>query len=94
MVVKSSETVWEESWAFLLHFLPKGWQDAAWEQHAIMRRRAIQSAEALLRLIFAYAGNDWSLRTVASGAERTGLGSLSDVAVLKRLRHAEAWWGH
>ncbi len=27
-------------------------------------------------------------------AERTGLGSLSDVAVLKRLRHAEAWLGH
>ena len=94
MAVKSSETVWEENWAFLLHFLPKGWQDAAWEQHAMMRRRVIQSAEALLRLIFAYAWNDWSLRTVASWAERTGLGNLSDVAVLKRLRHAEAWLGH
>lgn len=90
----AGERVWEERWAFLLHFLPKGWQDAAWEQQAIVRRRAIQSAEALLRLIFAYAWNDWSLRTVAGWAERSGLGQLSDVAVLKRLRHAEAWLGH
>ncbi len=84
----------EEQWAVVLHFLPKGWQDAAWTFGAITRLRAIQSAEALLRLILAYAWNDWSLRTTAAWARRSGLANVSDVAVLKRLRHASAWLGH
>ncbi len=76
-----------------MHFLPQGWQDAAWTYGAITRLRAIQSAEALLRLSFAYAWNDWSLRTTAALARRIGLADISDVAVLKRLRHASAWLG-
>ena len=84
----------EAQWGLLRQFLPAGWQDAAWTTGAITRRRAIQSADALLRLIFAYAWNDWSLRTTAAWARRIGLAEVSDVAVLKRLRHAPAWLGH
>ena len=84
----------DEQWAILLHGLPPGWQDAAWTCGAITRLRAMPSAEALLRLILAYAWNDWSLRTTAAWARRIGLADLSDVAVLKRLRHAPAWLGH
>ncbi len=40
----------EDQWEMLLHFLPKGWQDAAWTKGAITRLRAIQSATDLLRL--------------------------------------------
>ncbi len=83
----------DSQWAIVMHFLPKGWQDAAWAYGAITRLRAIQSAEALLRLILAYAWNDWSLRTTAAWARRIGLADISDVAVLKRLRHASAWLG-
>jgi hypothetical protein len=56
---------------------------AAWTFGAITRLRAIQSAEALLRLILAYAWNDWSLRTTAAWARRSGLADVSDVAALK-----------
>lgn len=54
----------------------------------------IDGEAALLRLAVAYAGNDWSLRVTAAWAGQIGLGDLSDVAVLKRLRHAHAWLGH
>ncbi len=84
----------DAQWAVLLHFLPRAWQDAAWTCNAIARLRVIQSAEALLRIIFAYVWYDWSLRTTATWAHRTGLADLSDVAGLKRLRHAPAWLGH
>lgn len=84
----------EEEWTMLRQFLPAGWQDAAWTTGAITRRRAIQSADAWLRLIFAYAWNDWSRRTTVAWARRIGLADLSDGAVLKRLRHAPAWLGH
>ena len=83
----------EDQWEMLLHFLPKGWQDAAWTKGAITRLRAIQSATDLLRLILVYAWNDWSLRNTAAWAKRMGLADLSDVAVLNRLRHAPAWLG-
>lgn len=83
----------DSQWAVVMQFLPKGWQDAAWTYGAITRLRAIRSPEELLRLIFAYAWNDWSLRTTAAWARRIGLADISDVAVLKRLRHASAWLG-
>lgn len=83
----------DDQWAVLTHFLPAGWQDAAWTCGAIRRLRAIRSAEALLRLILTYAWNDWSLRTTAAWARRIDLAHVSDVAVLKRLRHAPAWLG-
>lgn len=60
---------------------------------AITRLRAIRSAEALLRLILAHAWNDWSLRPTAAWARRIRLAVLSDVTVLKWLRHAPAWLG-
>ena len=83
----------EDQWAILRNFLPPGWQDAAWTRGAITRLRAIQSAADLLRLILVYGWNDWSLRTTAAWAKRTGLADMSDVAVLNRLRHAPAWLG-
>ena len=43
----------DSQWAVVMHFLPQGWQDAEWTYGAITRLRAIPSAEALLRLIFA-----------------------------------------
>ena len=87
------DTTVDDQWPLLLKFLPKGWQDAAWTQEAIQRLRVIESAEALLRLILMYAWNDWSLRTTAAWAARIGLADLSDVALLKRFRHANAWLG-
>lgn len=94
MTTETTQSELDSQWDMLLHWLPRGWQDAAWTFGAITRLRAIQSAEALLRLILAYSWNDWSLRTTAAWARRIDLADVSDVAVLKRLRHAPAWLGH
>jgi hypothetical protein len=40
-----------------------------------------------------YVGSDWSLRLVAFWAFLQGIGYLSDVAVLKRLRNCTEWLG-
>lgn len=94
MTTETTQSELDSQWDMLLHWLPRGWQDAAWTFGAITRLRAIQSAEALLRLILAYSWNDWSLRTTAAWARRINLADVSDVAVLKRLCHAPAWLGH
>jgi hypothetical protein len=60
---------------------------------AIQRKREISSGKDLLRLILFYATSDWSLRLVAAWAVLNRIGSLSDVALLKRLRNRKAWIG-
>jgi hypothetical protein len=52
---------------------------------ALVRRRGVRSAEMLLRLALAYGPGAW--------AGVSGLATLSDTAVMNRLRHAAAWLG-
>ncbi len=60
---------------------------------ALVRRRAIRSAEMLLRLALAYGPGGLSLRAAAAWAGASGLADLSDTAVMKRLRKAAPWLG-
>src|ERR671912_215458 len=60
---------------------------------ALVRRREIRSAEALLRLALAYGPGGLSLRTAAAWAGISGLADLSDTAVTNRLRKAADWLG-
>lgn len=58
---------------------------------AIKRTRIIKTASQLLRLILAYALSGLSLRSTAAWAEAAGEASLSDVALLKRLKGSGPW---
>jgi hypothetical protein len=60
---------------------------------ALVRRRKIRSAEALLRLALAYGPGGLSQRAAAAWAGVSGLADLSDTAVMNRLRKAAAWLG-
>src|ERR687897_451299 len=60
---------------------------------ALVRRREIRSAEALLRLALAYGPGGLSLRTAAAWAGVSGLADLSDTAAMNRLRKAAGWLG-
>src|ERR687898_75835 len=60
---------------------------------ALVRRRAIRSAEMLLRLALAYGPGGLSLRMAAAWAGASGLADLSDTAIMRRLRRAAPWLG-
>lgn len=60
---------------------------------ALRRRRSVASGEVLLRLCFAYVLGGLSLRMLAAWAEERSLASLSDVALLKRLKSCADWLG-
>src|SRR5215212_2086787 len=55
---------------------------------ALVRRREIRSAEALLRLALAYGPGGLSPRSAAARAGISGPADLSDTAVMDRLRKA------
>lgn len=84
----------EGEWEYVLSMLPSDLEQSAAEKLALVRRREISSGSDLLRLAMAYAVCDLSLRETAAWAKRIGLGNMSDVAVLNRLRGAGDWLGH
>lgn len=89
-----SSSVVNDQWEYVLSLLPDDLEASAVAKFAIRRRREIASASDLLRLVLAYSACDLSLRQTAAWAQVSGLGHLSDVAVLKRLRGASDWLGH
>lgn len=81
----------DENWQVLLSLLPPGWQDEASAHGAIARLRGFTSSEALLRSLLLHVARGYSLRETAVRARLAGLATVSDVALLKRLRGSEAW---
>jgi hypothetical protein len=88
-----NEGALEADWQHLLEwFGPASSLEASAKRcKALVRRREIRSAEDLLRMALAYGPCQMSLRTVAAWASAQGIGELSDVAVLKRLRASADW---
>lgn len=86
----------EHQWPYLLSFLPSEevLEATAKSYGAIQRRRAVDKASTLLRLALVYGFCGFSLRQTAAWAEATEIASLSDVALLKRLRKTPDWLGH
>src|SRR5260221_6225555 len=70
---------------------PEELEASAKASGALVRRREIRNGEDLLRLALAYGPCGKSLRETAAWAQTTGMGELSDVAVLKRLRGCAGW---
>jgi len=60
---------------------------------ALVRRREVRSADTLLRLAITYGFCGFSLRQTAAYAQTVGFASISDVALLKRLRRCGPWLG-
>lgn len=83
-------------WPYLMSFLPAEdvLDESARAWGAIRRRRLIDKGSQLLRLALVYGFCGFSLRETAAWAEAANIASLSDVALLKRLRNAGDWLGH
>jgi hypothetical protein len=77
-----------EDWDDVLAWLPPDLEEMASSSGSIQRRRSVDSASLLLRIALAYSVLDLSLRSTAAWLAGVGLGSMSDVAILKRLRTA------
>ena len=73
--------------------IPLDLEITARETRALVRRREVRRAIDLLRMVLAYAICDWSLRMVGAWCLLKGIGNMSDVAVLKRLRKCNRWLG-
>jgi len=87
------ESLDNDDWKMLVDRL--GGSDAiallARQTGAFIRPRNVKDADSLLRLCLGYGPGGQSLRSAAAWAEATGLASLSNVGLLKRLRKCSDW---
>ena len=91
--ITSFQPLEDEQWAALIQPIQSDLEDSARQEKALLRRRIIQSAANLLRLVMVYVARNFSLRQTGAWATLLGLGSLSDVAVMQRLRRCNRWLG-
>ena len=82
----------QEDWSIIERMLPEGWQDKANELGALRRRRGFDDAATLLRVLLIHLVDGCSLRETAVRARLGGLASVSDVALLKRLKRCGEWF--
>jgi len=80
-----------EDWEVLRSLFPSHWQDQARKLGAVERLRGFGSVEDLMRTLLLHVAQGYSLRETVVRAQASGLGTVSDVALLKRLRKAEPW---
>jgi len=82
----------EDDWQVLSTFLPIGWQTKARESGALQRCRKFENAEILLRTLLIHLADGCSLRETAVRAKYGHIASVSDVALLKRLKASGEWF--
>ena len=94
-MVVDAQTSLEHQWPYLRSFLlgEAELEETARDTGALVRKREVSSASDLLRLALAYGFCGLSLRETAAWAETTGIASISNVALLKRLRKSAPWLG-
>src|SRR5208337_3259224 len=81
-----------EDWEVIERMLPEGWQAKAKESGALRRCRGFADAGTLLRVMLIHLVDGCSLRETAVRARQGGLVSVSDVALLKRLKGGQEWF--
>ena len=82
----------DEDWELVKRLLPEQWEQKARELGAFRRGREIGDPSALLRVMLIHLAQGCGLRETAVRAEQGGLASVSDVAILKRLKGCGAWF--
>ncbi len=81
----------DENWPVLLTFLPAGWEESARRLGALRRCRKFADPESLLRTLLIHLADGCSLRETVARARAGNIASVSDVALLKRLRSSGEW---
>jgi hypothetical protein len=80
-----------ENWAYFRTLLPENLEESAARTGALVRKRGIRDAEALLRILLAYGCTDFSLQSLAAWANEGGLSDCTKEALFYRVRDSSAW---
>lgn len=80
-----------ENWAYFRTLLPENLDESAAQAGALVRKRGIRDAEALLRILLAYGCTDLSLQSLAAWGKEGGLSDCTKEALFFRVRDSASW---
>lgn len=81
----------DNEWEYICTLLPEDIEETARIQGALVRRRNIQSASVLIRIILAYAVSNLSFKDVAAWASASNLATLRAPSLHHRLKESTSW---
>lgn len=85
------QNVKSDEWSVIEKLLPRGYKQAARDTKAFQRARYLDDPAPLLRLLLFHAVNNSGLRETVAQARVSGIATMSQVALLKRLRSSGTW---
>jgi hypothetical protein len=80
-----------ENWVYFRTLLPEDLDESAAQTGALVRKRGIRDAEALLRILLAYGCSDLSLQSLAAWSKEAGLSDCTKEALFYRVRDSDSW---
>lgn len=80
-----------DNWAYFRTLLPEDLDESAAQTGALVRKRGIRDAEALLRILLAYGCTDLSLQSLAAWGKEGGLSDCTKEALFFRVRDSAPW---
>jgi hypothetical protein len=81
----------DDLWPYVRTLLPDDLDTSARARGALVRRRGIPNAEALVRVLLVYGLTDLSLKSVSAWAKALGVAGVSTPALFYRVRDSEGW---
>lgn len=78
-------------WSRILKMLPQDLEESARDYGALVRRKKVPNAIALMRMELAYALSDLSIKDVAAWASASGVSEITGPAFFYRFRDSETW---
>ena len=81
----------EKEWRYVSTLLPEDLEESSFRMGALIRRREIPNATALIRMLMAYGVCDLSLKDVAAWAKALGVAKISGPGLFYRVRESADW---
>lgn len=81
----------DQLWDYIVRELPDNLDGSALETGALIRKKGVESATDLLRIILTYGITDLSFKNVAVWASASEISDISSVSIFNRIRDAKDW---
>ena len=91
--MNTQQALLTNNWEFIQTLFPAGWKALARETRAVLQFKGdVKSLSDLMQIFFIHLAGGYSLQETVTRAKLAGLGGISDVALMNRLRNAEEWF--
>jgi hypothetical protein len=88
-----NKSIMDHNWEFILTMFPQNWEKLAKETKAVQHFKGdIKTLPDLMKVFFLHIANGYSLQETVARAKLSGLGNISNVTLMNRLKNSDEWF--